>query len=185
MYLFIYVRPTCMVVVITHCPTGFGLVWPRLSSHTTIPMFPVEFHLSTMFPLGSCTWQKDVTQTSHRHTKQKIHFTPLALFFDTDVRDLPVERGPLCLCTDGYRTAQTQLWLWRCRLVGSAICPFEWRWRRSWGWSWGWWCWWKRGRSLCRNSLLGSRGNLQLQFQESGTKVKRYEVEKRGLLRCK
>lgn len=49
--------PTFTVAVIAHCPRG--AVCNVLNSCNTIPRFPLDSHLSTTFPLGSCVWQKE------------------------------------------------------------------------------------------------------------------------------
>ena len=50
---------TFTVVVTAHCPRGGA--WDKMNSRNTIPRFPVDSQLSTMFPLGSWVWQKNVT----------------------------------------------------------------------------------------------------------------------------
>lgn len=56
-------KPTFTVIVTVHCPkTG---VRDKVNSRNTIPTFPVDSHLWTTVPLGSCVRQKNTEETSH------------------------------------------------------------------------------------------------------------------------
>lgn len=152
-------HPTFTVAAITQRPRG--AVWDKGNSCNTIPRLAVDSHLSTIFPLGSCMWERNISQGPTEQWKK-------ALFFHTDNRNVPVQRDPLCPCMDGYPAEHTWLWLWLCPLDGIVTCPFGWRWTHSWDWRIGWWCWWKWHCFLCSPAPSGLRGNSGLRSQESG-----------------
>lgn len=53
---------TFTVAEISHCPRGAD--WDKVNSCKTMPRFPVDSHLSTTIPPGSCVRQRDVSQVS-------------------------------------------------------------------------------------------------------------------------
>lgn len=130
----------------------------------------IPFGLPSVYdiPAGVLRVTKRVTvkvPTAKQYPLQK----PIQLLWHCSVaRHLPALRYSLCLCTDGYPTALTPLWFWRCHLAGIVTCRFGWRWRRSWGWSGGWWCLWKADCLLCSPSQSGWRGDSGFLIQGSG-----------------
>lgn len=98
-------RPTFIETVIVHRPRG--AVCNVMNSCNTIPRFPLDSHLSTTFPLGSCVCdKKSDSRSSHRQTipATETYSAPLALFSGptptcTKIFTLPLY-GRLSNCSD-------------------------------------------------------------------------------------
>jgi len=75
---------TFTVVVTSHCPRGD--IWDRGKSCKTIPRFPVDSHLSTMLPPGSCVTKEHQSSLHWDNTWWNIFWCPLALFFPTEIK---------------------------------------------------------------------------------------------------
>lgn len=96
--------PTFTAAVIAHCPRG--AVCNVLNSCNTIPRFPLDSHLSTTFPLGSCMWQKEwqskfppPNNTRYRNLFSSSGFVRWPTPTCTEIFTLPLY-GRLSNCSD-------------------------------------------------------------------------------------